>query len=114
MAGIVASELGWQQYFNEAAVTPFKVSYEEFVVRYEETIRAILDYLAVHIPVDQNFSAKPKLNKMSDDLNDEWVRRYHEIKARQPADNDRIRQRLADWFVTIPKTSKQNGRNRLP
>jgi hypothetical protein len=41
---------------------------------------------------------------MSDGLNDEWVRRYHEIKVQQPADDDRIRQRLAQWFVTMPKS----------
>ena len=27
---ILASEMGWQRYFTEAGVTPFKVSYEEF------------------------------------------------------------------------------------
>jgi trehalose 2-sulfotransferase len=104
---ILASEVGWQRYFTEAGVTPYKVLYEEFVVRYEETTRAILDYLGVHVPAGQHYSAKPKLKKMSDGLNDEWVRRYHEIKVQQPADDDRIRQRLAQWFVTMPKASEQ-------
>ncbi len=113
MHRIVASELGWQQYFTKAGVTPFEVSYEEFVVRYEETTRAI-GLSSCSYSGRSEFLGKPKLKKMSGGLNDEWVRRYHEIKARQPADNDRIRQRLAEWFVTIPKTSKQNGRNRLP
>ena len=76
-------------------------------MRYEETTRAILDYLGVHVPAAQNFSANPKLKKMSDALNDEWVCRYHEIKVRQPSNNDRIRQHFAQWFVTMPKSSKQ-------
>ena len=110
---VVASELAWQQYFTETGVAPFEVVYEQFVERYEETTRAILDFLGIHVPEHQNFSVRPKLKKMADALNEDWVRRYHEIKVQQPADNARIRQRLAQWFVTQPEPSKQNNRNRL-
>ncbi|MGH8545838.1 MAG: Stf0 family sulfotransferase [Gammaproteobacteria bacterium] len=93
---IIAADNAWQQYFTEAGVTPFKVVYEEFVEGFEQTIRAILEHLSIHMPPNHTFD-RPKLKRMADALNDEWARRYNEIKTQQPKDDARIRRRLAQW-----------------
>jgi trehalose 2-sulfotransferase len=99
---IIASEDSWQEYFTEAGVTPFRVIYEEFVQDNEGITRAILEYLKILVSPDHNFSARPKLKRMANALNDEWAQRYHEMKKQQPQGDDRIRRRLAQWFVSKP------------
>ena len=103
---IIASENAWQQYFTAAGVTPFKVVYEEFVEKFEETIRTILEYLSIHVQPNHAFD-RPKLKKMADALNDEWTQRYNEMKTQQPKDDARIRQRLAQWVASKPEGKTQ-------
>jgi LPS sulfotransferase NodH len=94
---IIAGDHAWQQYFIEAGVTPFKVAYDQFVEESDGTLRAILEYLNIHIPPNHSFD-RPKLKKMADALNDEWTQRYNEMKTQQPEKDARIKQHLAQWY----------------
>jgi trehalose 2-sulfotransferase len=73
-------EAGIQEFFSEGSITPLTIVYEDFILRYEETIRNVLDYLgfdrtSVEVP-------PPFLAPTSDDISEEWVQRFRqEIQA---------------------------------
>ncbi len=72
-------ERNWRQHFDQAGVTPFEVSYEEFVANYEPTVLAILRYL--ELPITEAMGiAPPRLEKQADELSEAWVRRYWEMR----------------------------------
>ena len=75
----VASEAAWQKYFRQYGMRPFQVIYEEFIESYEETTKALLDYLQIRVP-PQFRLGEPHLKKMADELNDAWCQEYHAIK----------------------------------
>jgi trehalose 2-sulfotransferase len=58
---------------------PFKVVYEEFSPRYEETVFALLRWMDVMIPPDLTL-ANPRTVKLADDRTDEWVARFRELQ----------------------------------
>jgi LPS sulfotransferase NodH len=75
----VMREASWQEYFAACDVKPYVVVYEDFVGAYEETARAILDFLAITAPDGLVFGER-RLQKQADSLSDEWVRRYRDLK----------------------------------
>jgi LPS sulfotransferase NodH len=93
---IIAHEEAWQKYFSYYGISPFRVVYEDFVDRYEQVIREILDYL--QIPALNRIRFGPrKLRKMADDLNEEWVQQYREKREHIEEDCDRIIRLIAKW-----------------
>lgn len=58
----------------------FRVVYEEFSPRYEETIGELLRWLGVAAPRDLAI-AKPRTAKLADDRTDEWVARFEEMQG---------------------------------
>jgi LPS sulfotransferase NodH len=75
-------EVEMQQYFTACGVQPFKVVYEDFVDRYEQTAFQILEYL--HIPVlKQLVFAERVLKKQANHQSEEWVQRYNQMKQAQ-------------------------------
>ena len=95
---IIAAEEAWEQYFKDGGITPFKVVYEEFVEKYDQTLSALLDYLGIAVPRNHIF-ARPRLKKMADTMNDEWVQQYTEMKLGQKEDAARVHRRLAQWLT---------------
>lgn len=69
------AEEGWRDFFEGCGEQPLRLAYEEFAANYEETVRAVLDYLKVPVPAGHAFK-EPRLRKQADALNEEWVRRY--------------------------------------
>ena len=68
-------EAAIQEFFNEGAIIPLTIVYEDFILSYETTLRNILDYLG--LPNAQNISIPlPPLQQLSDDLSEEWVQRF--------------------------------------
>jgi LPS sulfotransferase NodH len=47
---VLEGEAGWQNFFENCGVQPFKVVYEELVEAYEPTALQILEYLNVFYP----------------------------------------------------------------
>jgi LPS sulfotransferase NodH len=68
------------QFFATSGIEPFRVVYEEFTPRYEETIVAVLRWLGISPPPDLSLP-NPRTVKLADDRTDEWVDRYRELQT---------------------------------
>lgn len=79
---IVLREAAWQDFFEQAPVTPHVVVYEDFVADYQGTIVKILELLDIphgedlHIP-------DTELVKLADELSDQWVERYRQYRQEE-------------------------------
>jgi trehalose 2-sulfotransferase len=67
-------EAGIQEFFSEGSVVPLTIVYEDFIQKYEKTVRKVLEFLEldtinVEIP-------PPHLTKTADDISEEWVQRF--------------------------------------
>lgn len=67
-------------FFATSGIEPFRVVYEEFTPRYEETIFALLRWLGVTPPPDLALP-NPRTVKLADDRTNEWVARFRELQA---------------------------------
>ena len=76
---LVLRDASWQEYFLESGSVPFVVVYEDFVEAYAETVAQILQFLGVPAPQDLT-SNVARLQKQADELSEEWVQRYRELK----------------------------------
>jgi LPS sulfotransferase NodH len=76
-------ESHWRRHFARAGVRPFEVAYEDFVLNYESTVRAILRYLGL-LASDDLKIAPPRLQKQADEVSEEWIDRYREFKGDNP------------------------------
>lgn len=67
---------GWETYFQQRRIEPYRVVYEEFVNDQKETVKGILEYLGIEIPAD--FQITPNTQKKQADLlSEKWVEKYH-------------------------------------
>jgi LPS sulfotransferase NodH len=66
-------------YFAESGIEPYRVVYEEFAPRYEETIFDLLSWMGIATPETLTL-AKPRTMKLADDRTDEWVARFQELQ----------------------------------
>ena len=78
-------ELRWEEYFCEAGITPFVVVYENLVKEYEETAIKTLEFLGIPVSSDLVFGER-RMKKQADDLSENWVNRYLEMKRKQLSD----------------------------
>jgi LPS sulfotransferase NodH len=74
---IKIQEKGWEVYFLERQITPFRVVYEEFVEDMDRVIIEALRFLDITAPAGFRGPA-PRLRKQADHLSDEWVVRYRD------------------------------------
>ena len=78
---IEAHEFEWRAYFRECEVEPLTIVYEDFVGRYEKTVREILHYLEV--PEAGTVAiTEPRRGRQADDLSREWTDRYRAESGR--------------------------------
>jgi len=73
MREIKIQEKGWEMYFHEKGIEPFRVIYEEFSQEPAPVIQAALDYLGIDIPADFKMP-DPPIKKIADEVTEEWVR----------------------------------------
>lgn len=64
----------WKEFFRGIGVQPFQVEYEELSRHYEETIRAVLDFLALTWP--RGMTIQPVTVRQTDAISAEWEQRY--------------------------------------
>ena len=76
---LIEFESNWRRHFKRIGVEPFEVAYEDLTASYESTVRAILRYLDLPFAVGREI-APPRLRKQADEVTEEWVRRYQELK----------------------------------
>jgi LPS sulfotransferase NodH len=75
-----AEDAAIAQFFTTSGIEPFRVIYEEFTPRYEETVLALLRWLGVTPPPDLTLP-NPRTVKLADDHTDEWVARFRELQT---------------------------------
>ena len=73
-------ESNWRRHFKRTGIQAFELAYEDLLESYESTVRSVLRYL--DLPVSAGLQvAPPRLQKQADDVTEEWVRRYQELKC---------------------------------
>lgn len=66
-------------FFAESGITPFRVVYEAFSPRYEETTLELLRWLGIEPPPDLTLP-NPRTLPLADDRTDDWIARYRELE----------------------------------
>jgi LPS sulfotransferase NodH len=69
-------EAGSQEFFAEGSIVPLTIVYEDFILRYEETVYNVLHFLglehvSVHVP-------PPSLDQTADEMTEQWVQRFRQ------------------------------------
>ncbi|GFZ76023.1 hypothetical protein GCM10008018_21810 [Paenibacillus marchantiophytorum] len=72
-------EAAMEDFFSEEDIVPLTIVYEDFVQKYETTVRQVLDYLS--IPAEEVDVAPPFFDQIADDVAESWVQRFR--KERQ-------------------------------
>jgi LPS sulfotransferase NodH/broad specificity phosphatase PhoE len=69
-------EAALEQFFTEAGISPLTIVYEDFILDYEGTVRKVLEFL--NIPSTGVPIAPPSLDRLADDVSEDWVQRFRE------------------------------------
>jgi LPS sulfotransferase NodH len=75
---ILAEEASWDAFFEHSQIKPELVLYENFYAEYETATRNIVERLGLELP--EGWQAKPRMRRQSTGLNDDWARRYSELR----------------------------------
>jgi LPS sulfotransferase NodH len=66
---------GWETFFSNRGIEPFRVVYEDLVKDREKFIRGALEFLGISIPTGFRIP-ETRLKKQADTLSDEWVEKF--------------------------------------
>jgi LPS sulfotransferase NodH len=77
---IRAYDAAWQRFFTENSIQPLVIVYEDFVSRYEETVREALQHLGVP-GADLAEFVPVSMKKQADEQSEQWVQRYLQLKT---------------------------------
>ena len=75
---MLREEARWDAFFEHSGIRPTLVLYENFAADYEASTRNLLERLEVEFPGDFHF--EPRMKRQSDGVNDDWTRRYSELR----------------------------------
>ncbi len=75
---ILIEESRWDAFFEHSGIKPVLVLYENFAADYETSTLRLLERLGLSPPEDFDF--QPRMKRQSDRVNDDWVRRYSELR----------------------------------
>jgi trehalose 2-sulfotransferase len=78
LAQILAEEASWDAFFEHAHIKPVLVLYENFEADYETSTSRLLDRLELTPP--DGFEFEPRMKRQSDQVNDDWAKRYSELR----------------------------------
>ena len=65
----------WDDFFRYIGIKPFTVEYEELCQHYEVTIRALLDFLKIKLPVSARVGP-PVTTRQADEISQMWEERF--------------------------------------
>ncbi|MBM7568584.1 Stf0 family sulfotransferase [Paenibacillus sacheonensis] len=74
-------EAAIEDFFSESDIVPLTIVYEDFIQDYEGTVRRVLEFLEV--PADDVTIAPPSLDKLADEVAEEWVQRFREESQKE-------------------------------
>jgi LPS sulfotransferase NodH len=75
---ILRDEARWDAFFEHVRIKPVLVLYENFAADYENSTLNVLHRLGLSPP--EGFKVEPRMKVQSDGLNDDWARRYSELR----------------------------------
>jgi len=75
---ILAAEASWDAFFEHIQVKPVLVLYENFAADYQRSTLNILERLGLETP--EGFSVESQMKSQSDGINDDWARRFSELR----------------------------------
>jgi LPS sulfotransferase NodH len=75
---ILVEEAHWDAFFEHTRIRPVLVLYENFAADCETATRNVLERLEIETPPDLDLAAR--MRKQSDGINDDWTRRYADLK----------------------------------
>ncbi len=67
----------WDRFFEQTGAEGLMIDYEDLAENYEETIKAVLDFLKIRLP--RKMRIAPETVKQSDTISVEWEKRYREL-----------------------------------
>lgn len=71
-------EAAIEDFFTEAGIVPLNIVYEDFILRYADTVRTVLAYLGLNAA--EATIAPPHFARLADDLSEAWVQRFRAEK----------------------------------
>jgi LPS sulfotransferase NodH len=75
---ILVAEANWDAFFEHTRIRPILVLYENFYADYAASTLNILDRLGLEPPPE--FAPEPQMRRQSDGINDDWARRFSELR----------------------------------
>lgn len=75
---ILREEARWDAFFEHTRIKPVLVLYENFAADYETSTLNVLERLGISPP--EGFKLEPRMRSQSDGINDDWARRYSELR----------------------------------
>jgi trehalose 2-sulfotransferase len=75
---ILVEESRWDAFFEHSGIKPVLVLYENFAADYETSALRLLERLDLSPP--EGFDFQPRMKRQSDRVNDDWVKRYSELR----------------------------------
>ena len=78
LEGLLIEEASWDAFFEHSGIKPILVLYENFAADYEASTLNLLDRLDLTCP--EGFEFEPRMKKQSDRVNDDWTKRYSQLR----------------------------------
>ena len=75
---ILRDEGRWDAFFEHVRIKPVLVLYENFAADYEASTLNVLGRLGLDPP--EGFTVEPRMKSQTDGINDDWARRYSELR----------------------------------
>jgi trehalose 2-sulfotransferase len=75
---LLIEEASWDAFFEHTGIKPVLVLYENFAADYENSTLNLLGRLDLSPPA--GFEFEPRMKRQSDRINDDWVKRYSELR----------------------------------
>jgi LPS sulfotransferase NodH len=85
---LLLEEASWDAFFEHAGIKPILVLYENFAADYETSTLNLLERLDLSCAED--FEFEPRMKRQSDQINDDWTRRYSELRLGRDFDLDPV------------------------
>jgi LPS sulfotransferase NodH len=93
---LLIEEASWDAFFEHCGIKPVLVLYENFAGDYETSTLNLLSRLGLSPP--EGFAPEPRMRRQSDRVNDDWARRFSEL-------------RLGSDFDLVPVTVEKQDRD---
>jgi LPS sulfotransferase NodH len=78
LSQVLAEEASWDAFFEHSGIEPVLVLYENFAAAYETSTLNLLDRLGLSPP--DGFAFEPRMKRQSDRVNDDWTKRYCDLR----------------------------------